>query len=363
MAPNADAEQSAPVTKGEPQDLGIPKFTHNIQKEFTRVESQQPHCKRRKAMLAAHPELANLNAPEHSSALWTLILVAFLYWSAYTLKDSSWWIILTIAYTFGATADHALWCLIHDYGHESAFYTGWLNSVFLLITNMPHVFPSGVTFTYYHRQHHIHLNETYEDPDIPGPLEQKIFGTTSIGKICYLACFPLVQVFRTVRYGPMYCDKWVVLNYLINIPVNLSVLYFWGPSAFLYLCGSFFFSIGLHPLGGRWIAEHYAVRAEQETYSYYGPINNAAFNIGYHNEHHDLPRVPWSRLPTVHKIAKEFYKPLYSHPSYTGLLVEFFFNPNFTLTTRVVRENKKAEQFNVDIFHVRDLGDDSKKTL
>ena len=59
---------------------------------------------------------------------------------------------------------------------------------------------------------------------------------------------------------------------------------------------SFVFSIGLHPVGARWIQEHYLIAPPQETYSYYGPLNKVAFNVGYHNEHHDFSFVPWNNL-------------------------------------------------------------------
>ena len=47
------------------------------------------------------------------------------------------------------------------------------------------------------------------------------------------------------------------------------------------------------------LAEHYSFHKGIETYSYYGPMNAITFNAFYHNEHHDFPAVPYSRLPEV----------------------------------------------------------------
>lgn len=75
----------------------------------------------------------------------------------------------------------------------------------------------------------------------------------------------------------------------------------------------------------------------QETYSYDGPLNRVAFNVGYHNEHHDLITIPWSRLPRVRRIAPEFYERLDAHQSWTKLLIAFIRDRHITLFSRVVR--------------------------
>jgi sphingolipid delta-4 desaturase len=113
-------------------------------------------------------------------------------------------------------------------------------------------------------------------------------------------------------------------------------------------------SIGLHPLGARWIQRHYLTsEGTQETFSYYGPLNRLAFNVGYHNEHHDFPSVPWNRLPQIHATAPEAYDNLASHRSWTSLLFRFLFDRNLTLYSRVVRNerNRRAldDEVNPDV--------------
>jgi sphingolipid delta-4 desaturase len=95
--------------------------------------------------------------------------------------------------------------------------------------------------------------------------------------------------------------------------------------------------MGLHPISGHYISEHYVIREGQETYSYYGPLNKLAFNVGYHNEHHDFPYIAGSRLPALRKIAPEFYDSLAQHTSWTRILWDYVTRADLTATSRVKR--------------------------
>ena len=118
-------------------------------------------------------------------------------------------------------------------------------------------------------------------------------------------------------------------------------MYFWGLSSLLYLLAGSWLGMGLHPVAGHFIAEHYvfpnANGLTPETYSYYGPCNYFTFNVGYHNEHHDFPFVPGSRLPEVKRIAAEFYDPLPHHASYIRVLYEYITCDSVSAFSRVKR--------------------------
>ena len=156
-----------------------------------------------------------------------------------------------------------------------------------------------------------------------------------------LLFFPLFQVTRPPRLKEIrFISRWTVLNWLSVITFDVAVFMLLGPKALLYLLASALFAVGLHPLGARWIQEHYLTDDPQETYSYYGRLNWVALNVGFHNEHHDFPSVPWNRLPRLREMAPEYYRDLVFHGSWAGLLFRFLFDPELTLFSRMVREDR-----------------------
>src|SRR5262249_8220974 len=104
---------------------------------------------------------------------------------------------------------------------------------------------------------------------------------------------------------------------------------------------AFLFSIGLHPVGARWIQEHYTYDFDQETFSYYGPINRLSLNMGYHNEHHDLPSIPGNNLPKLRAMAPPLDNNLNYHSSWSRLLFQLVFDKRFSLYSRVERMKQK----------------------
>jgi sphingolipid 4-desaturase/C4-monooxygenase len=82
----------------------------------------------------------------------------------------------------------------------------------------------------------------------------------------------------------------------------------------------------LHPVAAHFIHEHYTFAENQETYSYYGPLNLVTFNVGYHVEHHDFMRVPGWRLPELHALMPQRYNALVSHRSWTWAFYQLAYN-------------------------------------
>lgn len=157
----------------------------------------------------------------------------------------------------------------------------------------------------------------------------------------WLLFLPFFQALRTPRLKEIkFQDKWTWIEAALTFGFDALIVFLWGPRALVYLLASFFFSIGLHPLGARWIQELYLAKPPQETYSCYGPLNLISMNVGYHNGHHDIPSIPWNRLPKLRQMAPEFYDTLYHHTSWTKLSIKFIFDSDLDLHSRAVRDNR-----------------------
>ena len=308
---------------------------------FAKSDTPPPHRERAQQIRAAHPDVRGLFQRDRWSALWTVLLVALQVTTGIglALLRAPWWTILIAAYAFGAFANHALFVLMHDYTHNLVFRKTNANRLGSIFANIAIVFPAAIGFRNYHLLHHKYLGIRGLDADLPTPTEASWVGDSRWRKTFWLSMFWAIQALQrpTTVKKIRTVDGWVVFNAVVMIAAIAPIVWFfgWWPVAYLFM--STLFSLGLHPVGARWIQEHYVFREGQETYSYYGPLNKLSFNMGYHNEHHDFPQVPWSRLPAIRALAPEFYDHLYFHRSWTMLLFHVLFSRTFRLNNRIVR--------------------------
>lgn len=315
----------------------------NLRTEFlVAQEIEQPHVVRCRKILKDHPEVAGLIGRNPYTALVLTGLVSLQLAIAYgisTLGMSYWWLALIVAYCVGAFANHSLYVIIHEATHNLIFKNRTLNRWMAVIADIPNALPGAMGFHTYHLKHHAHLGEYENDTDLATHWEARLVSNIWWRKALWLALFPVFQILRTFRLRHVNTwTKWMYINIVTIFLVDAVIWYFWGGAAVFYLVASMMFALGLHPLGARWIQEHYTLEAEQETYSYYGPLNFLALNMGYHNEHHDFPAIPWNRLPELKKMAPEYYDTLGNHQSWTKLLLAFIFNPAYDLYSRVRRQ-------------------------
>ena len=311
------------------------------QNSFQYSTTSEPHRIRTKEILKKHPHIRKLIGKNPNTIFAIFGLVALQIVLAWFVADKSWWIVVGVAYLIGAFADHALFVMIHECAHRLLFKNPAANRLAGILANVPQLFPSSVSFERYHIKHHSFQGVHELDADLPNFWEAKLINNYFIGKILWLLFYPVFQVFRISRLKEIKpFDGWVALNWAVQIAFIVAITIFLGPKAIFFLLFSFFFSVGLHPLGARWIQEHYLTHGDQETYSYYGPLNNVAFNVGYHNEHHDFPSIPWNRLPKIREGAPTFYNTLFYHTSWTKLFFRFLFDKEISLYSRVLRSDR-----------------------
>jgi sphingolipid delta-4 desaturase len=294
-------------------------------------------------MLRAHPELRELVGPDPRSFLLCVAVpaaqVALAAWAA-TLPV---WALLALAYVVGAWLSHVCWVLIHESTHNLVARSRVANHVGGLLANVPLLLPAYAGFRKFHLLHHRRQGDYRSDADLPSVVEARRFGRSPLAKALWFLAYPVIQLRRTARLrAHPVLDPLVLGNVAVTVGSGVAVLLLVGPWGLLYLVVSTFASVGLHPLGARWIQEHYVFHPPQETYSCYSPANVLQLNVGCHVEHHDLPHVAWHRLPEVRRRAPEFYEGLHAHRSWTRLLLTFLFSRRVSLFTRVVADEPAA---------------------
>jgi sphingolipid 4-desaturase/C4-monooxygenase len=321
---------------------------------FTWSNDAEPHKQRTQTIIKQHPEIRNLIGRNPYTFLIILFCVSLQIALAYFLKDASWWWVFIAAYCIGAFASHTLFVCIHECAHNLVFKKRYFNTIASIIANLPMVLPSAVSFQKYHIKHHSFQGVEELDGDMPYHWEAKLINNSAFGKAIWLLLYPLFQMLRPARLKEIKLfDTWTIINIIVEIAFMSAILYFFGVKAVIFLLASFFFSVGLHPLGARWVQEHYLTHDHQETKSYYGPLNTVNLNVGYHNEHHDFPSIPWNNLPKLKQIGGSFYTSLHYHTSYSKLLLQFLFDKNLSIFSRMARANRGKTKLNdMSMYHV-----------
>lgn len=319
-----------------------------MQAAFFQSGFEHPHGGRARALMKAHPEVRDLMVRNPWTALLALAIVvlqtSIAFWMS-KLGADYWWLSLLIAYCVGAFANHANYVIIHDATHNLIFQNKSVNKLVAVLADLPNLTAGAMGFRVYHLKHHSHQGDYEHDADLANLWEARLVGNKWYRKAIWLMLFPIFQLTRPPRLKTITMwDRWFAMNFICAALYDAAIIYFFGWAGLLYLLFSSMLSIGLHPVGARWIQEHYTNDPEQETYSYYGPINRLCLNMGYHNEHHDLPSVPWNNLPRLKAMAPEFYDHLKYHRSWTRLLFQFIFDKRYSLFSRIERlKHEKPE--------------------
>ncbi|MBN3305480.1 DEGS2 monooxygenase, partial [Amia calva] len=306
--------------------------------DFEWVYTEQPHSTRRKDILAKHPEIKSLMGPDPNLKWVVTAMVLTQFLACYLVQDLSWKWVLFWAYAFGGCINHSLTLAIHDISHNVAFGNkdARSNRLFGMFANLPIGLPYSVSFKKYHVDHHRYLGGDGLDVDIPTELEARLF-CTPFRKVIWLFLQPLFYALRPLCVNPKPLSRMELLNGFVQLIYDLIIYQLWGLKPLVYMVAGSILCMGLHPISGHFIAEHYMYLKGYETYSYYGPLNLITFNVGYHMEHHDFPSIPGSRLPQVKKMAPEYYDNLPQHDSWVRVLWDFVFCDSLGPFSRIKR--------------------------
>ncbi|KAI9664599.1 MAG: hypothetical protein M1821_006045 [Bathelium mastoideum] len=368
MAPSATVTATASTPKTQLRGASPPKSEsktgssgkHEDHDRFFWTYTEEPHRTRRQAIIKAYPEVTKLCGPEPLTKYLVLAVVLLQTALAVLLRNTP---VLTprfllTAYLVGATANQNLFLAIHEISHNLAFRSPTANRLLAIVANLPIGVPYSASFRPYHLTHHKSLGVDGLDTDLPTRAEAWLLDSVA-GKALFCTFQLLFYAIRPMCVYRIPLTLVHAANIAVQVAFDMALVRWAGGRALGYLILSSFLAGSLHPCAAHFIAEHYVFAKTQtrggrsgrgetgeaakgvplpETYSYYGPLNVLTYNVGLHNEHHDFPAIPWTRLPKLSKIASEFYDDLPCHKSWVLVMWQFILDPEVGLWCRVKRE-------------------------
>jgi sphingolipid delta-4 desaturase len=308
------------------------------QHEFHWTESAEPHSARRKELLQKYgPQIRALYGYDARTAYQVIAVSLFQCCMAWAVRNCSWGTILALGWGVSGFCNQNLFCAQHELSHFLAFKKPSHNKLLSILSNCPLVVPTATTFRKYHQEHHSHLGVEGWDVDLPTYVEANVICTFLL-KLGWVCCYILVYGLRPVLIRPKKIGSADLVNIAVVLGFDAVLLYTCGIKSLAYLLAGTVMGGGLHPMAGHLISEHYMFVKDQETYSYYGAMNKLTYNVGYHNEHHDFPQIPQTRLPELQKIAPEYYLTLKHHTSWCYVIWAFLTDAEVGPWTRMKRK-------------------------
>lgn len=291
---------------------------------------------------------------------------------------TSFWTLFILAYFIGGVANHALMLAIHEISHNQGFGPTHplANRILGMIANLPIGVPTSISFRKYHLEHHRYQGDEVLDTDIPSNFEVSFF-TNSFLKFFWCLFQPFFYTIRPLFMHPKPITYLEFINLLVQLSFDIIIVKYLGWHVIAYMIGSSLLSMGLHPVAGHFISEHFLMFDNKqpintditskgecrnnndnrnitlsddgtflipETCSYYGPLNWVTFNVGYHVEHHDFPSIPGSRLYRLQEIAPEFYLTLHYHTSWSKVIWQYITDHRVGPAARVRRPAREVSE-------------------
>lgn len=304
---------------------------------------EEPHMSRRLKISNDHPEVKSLFGHDPNLKFKVLIAVTLQFLSLYLLRNATSLARLFCCYTLSGSLNHYLAMAVHEISHNLGAKKILHNRLLALFASLPLGIPVAMSFKRYHMEHHRYQGEEGVDVDVPTTWEGRFF-TGCVGKAIWVFLQPVFYSLRPLVVSPKNPTFWEFVDYATTFVFDAFVWYFFGTSGLAYLIGGLLLGFGLHPSAGHLISEHIVMSDGYETFSYYGPLNWVMCNVGYHNEHHDFPFVPGSRLHNLARIAPEAYGCIPHYHSWIKVLYDFVMDPKispFSRTKRVTLEEKE----------------------